>query len=164
MVNLNNHVTDYKMKKILFLDIDGVLNSEDWYENSYKRGELNDDLDPVLVKRLNKLDCEVVISSSWGCNDGQTWKALRRKGFNLKVIGYTEHYEIGSDWIVRGNSIKKWLEENIGYDYNKKCRYAILDDDGDMLLEQKDHFVQTDFRHGVTDEHIKKLIKILDLQ
>lgn len=147
------------MKKILFLDIDGVLNSEDWYKNSYERGELNDDLDPVLVQKLNKLDCEVVISSSWGCDGGQTWKALRRKGFNLKVIGYTEHYEMVSDWIVRGNSIKKWLYDNCrDIDY----QYAILDDDGDMLLEQKDHFVQTDFRYGVTDEHIEQLIKILE--
>ena len=147
------------MRKILFLDIDGVLNSENWYENCYKRGELNDDLDPVLVQRLNKLDCEVVISSSWGCDNGQTWKALRRKGFNLKVIGYTEHHEMGSDWIVRGNSIKKWLYDNCrGIDY----QYAILDDDDDMLLEQKDHFVQTDFRHGVTDEHIEQIQKILN--
>lgn len=150
------------MKKIVFLDIDGVLNSEDWYENSHKRGELNDDIDPVLVQRLNKLDCEVVISSSWGCDNGQTWKKLRKNGFNLKVIGYTEHHEMGSDWIVRGNCIKKWLNDNIGYDYFKKCRYAILDDDSDMLLEQKDHFVQTDFRHGVTDRDIEIIKEILD--
>ena len=149
------------MKKILFLDIDGVLNSEEFFERCYNEKKF-DDLDPVLVQKLNTLECEVVISSSWGCDNGQTWKKLRLKGFNLKVIGYTEHHEMGSIWIVRGNSIKKWLNDNIGYEHFKKCRYAILDDDSDMLLEQKDHFVQTDFRHGVTDADIERIKEILD--
>jgi hypothetical protein len=146
------------MKKILFLDIDGVLNNEEWFRGCVQRG-VYDPLNPELVQKLNKLDCEVVISSSWGCDNGQTWKKLRRKGFNLKVIGYTEHYEMGSDWIVRGNSIKKWLHDNMGLaDY----QYAILDDDGDMLLEQKDHFVQTDGLIGLTDQNVENVKGILE--
>lgn len=146
------------MKKILFLDIDGVLNNEEWFRGCVQRG-VYDPLDPELVQKLNKLDCEVVISSSWGCDNGQTWKKLRRKGFNLKVIGYTEHHEMGSDWIVRGNSIKKWLHDNMGLtDY----QYAILDDDGDMLLEQKDHFVKTDFFTGLTDQDVENVKIILE--
>ena len=146
------------MKKILFLDIDGVLNNEEWFKGCVQRG-VYDPLDPELVQKLNKLDCEVVISSSWGCDNGQTWKKLRRKGFNLKVIGYTEHHEMGSDWIVRGNSIKKWLHDNIGLaDY----QYAILDDDGDMLLEQKDHFVKIDFFTGLTDQDVENVKGILE--
>lgn len=147
------------MKKILFLDIDGVLAGVKWFEKCHKEKIYDDYLDPELVQKLNRLDCEVVISSSWGCDNGQTWKKLRRKGFNLKVIGYTEHHEIGNDWIVRGNSIKKWLHDNCrDIDY----QYAILDDDGDMLLEQKDHFVQTNCEIGVTDEHVERLKEILD--
>ena len=146
------------MKKILFLDIDGVLNNEEWFRGCVQRG-VYDPLNPELVQKLNKLDCEVVISSSWGCDNGQTWKKLRRKGFNLKVIGYTEHHEMGSDWIVRGNSIKKWLHDNMGLaDY----QYAILDDDGDMLLEQKDHFVKTDFFTGLTDQDVENVKSILE--
>ena len=146
------------MKKILFLDIDGVLNNEEWFRGCVQRG-VYDPLNPELVQKLNKLDCEVVISSSWGCDNGQTWKKLRRKGFNLKVIGYTEHHEMGSDWIVRGNSIKKWLHDNMGLsDY----QYAILDDDGDMLLEQKDHFVKIDFFTGLTDQDVENVKGILE--
>lgn len=146
------------MKKILFLDIDGVLNNEEWFNGCVQRG-VYDPLDPELVQKLNKLDCEVVISSSWGCDNGQTWKKLRRKGFNLKVIGYTEHYEMGSDWIVRGNSIKKWLHDNMGLaDY----QYAILDDDSDMLLEQKDHFVNVDSLVGLTDQDVENVKGILE--
>lgn len=147
------------MKKILFLDIDGVLNSDSWFKKCREKEASWDPLDPELVRKLNTLDCEVVISSSWGCDSGKTWEKLRKKGFNLKIIGYTELHEIGSDWIVRGNSIKKWLYDNCkDIDY----QYAILDDDGDMLLEQKDHFVQTDPLVGVTDENIELLKNILD--
>ena len=147
------------MRKILFLDIDGVLAGFDWFEKCYQNQVYDDYLDPELVRKLNKLECEVVISSSWGCDNGQTWKKLRFKGFNLKVIGYTEHYEIGHDWIVRGNSIKKWLYDNMK---GQAYQYAILDDDSDMLLEQKDHFVQTNPEHGLTDEHIEQIQKILN--
>lgn len=147
------------MKKILFLDIDGVLNSDNWFERCHKEGTPWDPIDSELVQKLNTLDCVVVISSSWGYDGGRTWEKLRKKGFNHKIIGYTEPHESGSDWIVRGNSIKKWLHDNCkDIDY----QYAILDDDGDMLLEQKDHFVQTDPLVGVTDENIELLKNILD--
>lgn len=148
------------MKKILFLDIDGVLAGLEWFEYCSNNGKAGTDfLDPKLVQKLNQLDCEVVISSSWGYDGGKTIKLLKNKGLNLKVIGYTEHHEMGSGWIVRGNSIKKWLYDNCkDIDY----QYAILDDDGDMLLEQKDHFVQTNPEVGVTDEDIILLKNILN--
>ena len=144
------------MKKILFLDIDGVLAGEDWF----KQREVGADfLDPNLVQKLNKLNCDIVISSSWGYDGGLTEKKLRQKGLELQIIGYTEHYEIGNYWIVRGNSIKKWLYDNMG---NEDYQYAILDDDGDMLIEQLQHFVQIDYMTGVTDQNIEQIQKILD--
>lgn len=151
------------MKKILFLDIDGVLAGIEWFEYRHNNKLPIDFLDPKLVQKLNSLDCEVVISSSWGCDNGQTWKKLRRKGFNLKVIGYTEHHEMCSDWIVRGNCIKKWLHDNLKYQHcGEDYQYAILDDDSDMLIEQIKHFVKTDPEIGVTDEHIKRIQEILN--
>lgn len=45
---------------------------------------------------------------------------------------------------------------------DKDYQYAILDDDSDMLLEQKDHFVQTNFVTGVTDDDIEKIKNILN--
>ena len=59
------------MRKILFLDIDGVLNSKEWFKQFYEdKHKTYDPLDPNLVKKLNSLDCEVVISSSWGMTTG----------------------------------------------------------------------------------------------
>ena len=41
-------------------------------------------------------------------------------------------------------------------------QYAILDDDGDMLLEQKEHFVQVNPNTGITDEDVIKIKEILE--
>lgn len=143
-------------KKILFLDIDGVLAGEDYLRNRAKGGDF---IDPEKVKLLSSLDCLIVISSSWGYDGGKTAKTLKDKGLLLPIIGYTAHYEIGSDWIVRGNSIAKWLSDNCkDTDY----QYAIVDDDGDMLLSQVEHFIQTDPVTGVTEADIERLRSILD--
>ena len=53
-------------KKILFLDIDGVVNSDNWYNKTRGR---SGDFDPEAIALLNQLKdigAEVVISSSWG--------------------------------------------------------------------------------------------------
>ena len=82
-----------------------------------------------------------------------------RKGLALPIVGYTEHLEIGRDWIVRGNSIRKWLCDNMkDTDY----QYAIADDDCDMLLEQARHFVRIDPETGVTDGNIEEINRILN--
>lgn len=38
--------------------------------------------------------------------------------------------------------------------------YVILDDDTDMLDEQKEHFVNTDTYKGINDDDVNKAIKI----
>jgi hypothetical protein len=70
------------MRKILFLDIDGVLAGFDWFRN---REHGADFLDPSLVQKLNQLGCDIVISSSWGDNGGKTAEQLRRL-FIVKTI------------------------------------------------------------------------------
>lgn len=144
------------MKKILFLDIDGVLAGFDWLKDWKNNADF---LDPKLVQKLNTIDCDIVISSSWGYNGGKTAELLKQKGLKLPIIGYTEHFEIGCDWIVRGNSIKKWLCDNME---STNFQYVIVDDDSDMLLEQKEHFVQTNVETGITDDNIKKISQILN--
>lgn len=164
------------MKRILFLDIDGVLAS---YKFLKTRKGL---IDPEKIALLNQLEgVEIVISSSWGYDNGRTEKTLRDCGLKLPVIGYTEHFY--TDWMCRGNEIEKWLLDNCGgmgakygvdeygEPYYKKhynesdieYEYAILDDDCDMLLGQKDNFVQVDREIALQQidiELIKKILKI----
>lgn len=163
-------------KKILFLDIDGCVNSDDFYvETKGRKG----DFDPkaiALLNQLKDLNVEVVISSSWGDSG---IKPLQDVGLELPIIGVTEHYY--QDWLCRGNEIEKWLLENFGgmatkygwdeingQPYYRKhshtdgdYEYVIFDDDCDFLLGQKDNFIQTSRKTGLTQADIDKAKKIL---
>lgn len=153
-------------KKILFLDIDGVLASIDYLLS------LKGFIDKKKVALLNMLkpyDVEVVISSSWGYND-DTVKVLKACGLELPIIGGTEHFY--SDWMCRGNEIAKWLVNTFD-EYNvftgkasqysgKDYEYVILDDDEDMLMCQKDNFIHVDRNTALTEENINKAIEILE--
>lgn len=164
------------MKRIIFLDIDGCVNSDNWYTKT--RGKQGD-FDPNVIKRLNTLEpygVEVVVSSSWG-DDGV--EQLKNVGLKLPIIGSTDHFH--TDWFCRGNEIEKWIHDNLGglgtkygYDengdpcYKKRYKdtdvdyeYVILDDDADMLLGQKDNFIHVDRWTGITDVDIKLAKTIL---
>jgi hypothetical protein len=153
-------------KKILFLDIDGVLASYDYLLS------LKGFIDKKKVALLNMLkpyDVEVVISSSWGYNE-DTVKQLTACGLELPIIGGTEHFY--TDWMCRGNEIAKWLVDTFD-EYNvytgkassysgKDYEYVILDDDEDMLMCQKDNFIHVDRYTALTEENIKKAIDIFE--
>lgn len=160
LTNLTKEIimTNTLKKKILFLDIDGVLAGEDYLCDRANGGDF---IDPEKVKLLNSLHCMVVISSSWGDDNGRTEKTLKEKGLMLPIVGYTVHYEIGHDWIVRGNSIAKWLSDNL-HGCIGEYQYAIVDDDDDMLMRQAGHFVQTNAYTGITESDVEKLRNILE--
>ncbi len=61
--------------------------------------------------------------------------------------------------IPRGVEIDNWINWNTG---DEEFRYVILDDDSDMLLSQKDNFIQTDSLKGLSKDDVEKAIKILN--
>ena len=148
---------------IIFLDIDGCVNSDNFYEKRIKGN-----FDPEVIALLNSLkylNVEVVVSSSWG-EEGVI--QLKNVGLELPIIGCTEHFY--ADWFCRGNEIEKWLVKNMGgigtkfgnkYK-NKEYNYVIIDDDSDMLLGQKDNFVHIDRKTGITKKDIEKIVEILE--
>ena len=133
-----------------------------------------------MLNQLQDLGAEIVISSSWGCDNGRTEKTLREVGLELPIIGYTEHFH--NDWMCRGNEIEKWLLNSFGgmgtkygsspdgVPYYKKYsnkngvdyEFVIFDDDCDFLLGQKDNFIRTSRKTGVTQADIDKAKKILN--
>lgn len=163
-------------KRIIFLDIDGVMASTPYLctgKGYIERAKCE------LLNTLKDIGAEIVISSSWGYDDGKTEKALRDCGLKLPIIGYTQHYY--EDWLCRGNEIEKWIRDNLKgmgtkywrdddktpyyrKHYNEEdidYEYVILDDDCDMLYGQKDNFIKVNEYKGLTRKDINRVRKIL---
>ena len=155
--------------KIVFLDFDGVITTvkSHWRFDAEKMA--------LLGEILEATDAKIVITSSWRrytLEDTIDFITKREEergalpfAFPDKVIGVThrmyafcfpnsdKHY-----CVVRGEEIRRWQTENDA----DECPYVILDDDTDMLLWQKDHFVKTDSEKGLSKANVKKAIKILN--
>lgn len=164
--------------KIIFLDIDGVLNSNNWYVyihdtpcDDSRPNFIDPDIDYRAVDRLNEIikntGAKIVLSSSWRVGDELIWERIKtrlnRAGIARElIIDRTPSYnQIGC---VRGNEILHWIKthyDELGSHLDYK-NYVIIDDDIDMLLYQKYNFINTSFWDGLTDEHVKEAIKILN--
>ena len=157
--------------KIIFLDIDGVLNSDVFFVEKRGKGDASM-LDKDAVVLLNQLrGAKIVVSSSWGENGGKTTEDLIKAGLELPIIGYTKKVHYQFEWACRGNEIEEWLKRTYGgmgtmygscYD-DDDYDYVILDDDRDMLLGQIDHFIYVNRQTGLTQDDIDKAKKILNL-
>lgn len=155
--------------KIIFLDIDGVLNvipqgRDDYGAKFHKHFEDN------LRYIIENTDAKIVISSTWRFssydpinNMKNMWKDRNLAG---EVIGITPHIDV----CQRGKEIQWWLDN-----YPKRDEietYCIIDDDSDMLESQMDNFVKTsnnqdhpdcvDIGYGLTKQCSDKVIKILN--
>lgn len=143
--------------KVLFLDIDGVLNS---VRSSVAYNGFPHDFTPkdmakfdhvaiALIRRLCEVtDCSIVLSSSWrmGSTIHETAGAL-----DLPVFDATPVLPG-----CRGDEIKAWLSGR-----PEVTTYAIVDDNSDMLDEQKPYFVKTDEFVGLSLKNYEDLAKLL---
>ena len=165
------------MRKIIFLDIDGVLNTKEWHSRMTKdtpKDEYGYAFDPVTVKNLahiiDKTGADIVISSSWKfygvAKLRKMWEIRNLPGTILDITPNTisdemllnanlEEFQLG---VCRGNEIKEWLSRHKG----EVSNYVIIDDFDDMLPEQEDHAVLTDSLIGITGSDAEKAIMILN--
>lgn len=135
--------------RVLFLDIDGVLNHAAIVENS------SEPLDRDCVARLNAIleasGAAVVISSTWRIHlsPRQIDATLRRYGFTGCIIGATPVIPAAE----RGEEIKTWLQvkgEGV-------TRFVILDDRDDMG-DLRPHLVRTTWEEGLRDSDAERAI------
>lgn len=139
--------------KVLFLDVDGVLNNLNTDE---KLGEELgvfqgfDGIDSKLLSRflnwIKDKDVKIVLSSSWRGHNGLC------AHLNSKGIHWISTTPKGT---IRGQEIEEWLKSNPGFTH-----IAILDDIDDMHPLQK-YLVHTEPLKGLQDVHIQKLDKLL---
>ncbi len=166
--------------RILFLDIDGVLNSWKHFKAQSKRSmrkakgkakiEALDRSDPHwmidsnAVALLNEIvehtNCKIVISSTWRIlwDLEKIQEVLKRHGFGGEIIGKTDNHVILPVGVLkyeRGYEIDQWLSQ-----HPETSRFAILDDNSDMahLIDQ---LIQTTIAKGLEPKHVRKVIKLL---
>jgi hypothetical protein len=159
--------------KIIFLDIDGVLNHEAFYkerfEKRYEEGAMphpHSEIDPKSVENLNTLiketDAKVVISSTWRHSGLEYCKdVLEFHGFNGEIIDITPSHQSR----FRGLEILDWVKTNeklIGERYFNFTEYVILDDDSDMLYWQRNNFMLIDRFVGLTMGDVFRAKRILN--
>ena len=155
--------------RILCLDIDGVCNSETFYTKR-ANGEYGDkpyplsEFDPKAVVQVNRIieetGTKLVISSSWRFTEGLR-NIMEQVGFSEKCLDFEITPYLGT---IRGLEIKKYIEEYPDKHNGEEIEtYCIVDDDIDMLYEQKDNFVKTDaYYGGLTKEKADEVIRILN--
>lgn len=165
------------MRKIVFLDIDGVLNTNWWYsklDRIASRDKYGYTFDPRAVANLKRIveetGADIVISSSWKCMGlsqmEDMWEDRKLPG---KIIGITPNsvsdellLDVDIDSIdlfhIRGEEIKEWLTTH----GKKVSHYVIIDDMDHVLPEQQSHFVQTNPEVGITEDDAKKAIAIMN--
>ena len=156
------------MNKIIFLDIDGVLNSQKWYDfyisnEMYKDKSKDFDLDPSAIELLNSIleevpSVRIVVSSTWRYDIDDTIDRLKAQGLKIPVIGKTSVKVHEDQYMPRGVLVKKWIDEHICSD---TCNYVILDDDTDFLIDQANNFIKTSSSEGITEDNVKRAIGIL---
>lgn len=165
-------------RKILFLDLDGVLNTARWHEQA-KGDQLKDDygytFDPTAVANLAEIiertGADIVISSSWKYSGLSTlldmWsdRALPGRVIDITPDTESDDFLLNADLenieflSCKGYEIKEWLSTH----GKNVSRYAILDDEQEMLPEQQSHFVRTNPAVGITEEDTEKAITILNV-
>lgn len=142
------------MKKVLFLDIDGVVNSVIGFR---ERGYAKPDpffIEPHLAIRLKSLiskiePIDIVLSSTW-----RFYKTNEEMSemLGVKIVDSTPRL-FNRD---RGHEITLWLEDN-------ECDlYVILDDNTDMTEKHIKRLVQTNSEFGLRDEDVAEVIKKFD--
>lgn len=152
------------MNKILFLDFDGVLNTEHYqgllqYQGKPWQDEYGAFFDPKAVKQLKRIidatDADIVVESSWkylGLDAmKELWKVRNLPG---TIIDITPSL-LGKN---KGVEIASWLSKYAKQD----IRYVIIDDEYVILDSQLPHFILANPYEGITEEQANRAISMLN--
>lgn len=141
--------------KLLFLDIDGVLNQEgsDAPEDTLllEGGLVNKHCVSALNELIDATGAKIVISSTWRRQGLPYNTLLEGSGVIGEVIGETPML---GNYFFRGNEIWAYIDQNLELlgvsSVNNFNQYLILDDSEDILYWQRNNFYRTESRVGLT--------------
>lgn len=155
------------MRNIIFLDIDGVLNCQqafkegnckyiDWKCGFGHHMSFYHPSKQLLNNLIKETNADIVISSTWRKSGikwlNMVWEEEKMEG---KIIGITPSLHFNPNIsIPRGMEIQYWLNQegfrHINWSENEQLKYMkesnisnyiIIDDDSDMLYQQRNHFI-----------------------
>lgn len=161
--------------KVIFLDIDGVLNVELSERDAY--GKL---FHPHLVDNLRHIvdqtGANIVITSTWKSKGLKTiqkmWHDRDLPGNVIDLTPYCDEVARDQgieyyDQITRGHEVQHWLDR-----HTYVTKWVMIDDDLDIMPEQINNFVRTannkhhsdsvDIGFGLTRICAEKAIEILN--
>jgi hypothetical protein len=154
--------------KVVFLDIDGVLNEEKSRSRCCGYKGIDDKKVENLALIIKKTNAAIVLISTWKDDWRKTDKAhqgmmanyldrkLKKQG--LAVLDKTKSIDKNGFHFSRGEGILQYLADN------KVEKYVILDDyqfDYDSC-SLSDYYIKTDaYNGGLTEEFAEKAIKLL---
>lgn len=154
--------TENKRLKIIFLDIDGVLVTNESMQRSGVGRHAEPD--PSCVTALNEIirqtGAKIVPTSSWRIL-GTEFVAEKLREWNVfgEVIGETPRISKHQDYYVsvgRAFEIDEWLNQNT----DRVSSFVILDDSED-LQHLRDFQIKTDLENGLLEMHIAKALELL---
>ncbi len=163
---------DYRIMKVIFLDIDGVLNT--YYTKKEVAGYtfVEDEKVALLQELVKRTGAKVVLSSTWRegweiqetneetpsryAADVMLFNALKEKltDYSIELLGYTPIFG------KRGLEIDAWLNTWQGEPVE---RFVILDDMGGAELRPHSRYlIQTGMTQGLQKNHIEKAVRMLN--
>ncbi len=153
--------------KIIFLDIDGVLNSKvyDAQRNWNEQTDIDETRLPLVKKIVNETGAKIVLSSTWrehwdrapeNCDEDGVYIIETFAKFGLEIYDKTPDLGLSVD---RPDEIKAWLnstQETIE-------SFVIIDDYRYGWGSLSDNFVKTNsvFGLGLEEDHVQRAIAIL---
>lgn len=150
--------------KIIFLDIDGVLNTDKWEAHMLsQRLPMEDEFgiffDKEAINNLAKIitvtKAQIVIHSTWKLGKTIDWLQLLWKKRSLpgNIAGITPDIP---PFYSKMDEIATWLADN-PYISN----YVILDDEDEFSSYQCQHLIRVDSAIGITEDNANEAIRIL---
>lgn len=146
--------------KIIFLDIDGVLNTQKQIKKEYMKKHSTCSWEIKLsqlgiwyLKILVLLTkAEIVLSSTWRLNINDFTNLTNQLvKFNMHIFDCTP---VMHDYL-RGDEIRAWIQ------HHNVSNFVILDDDSDMCKYTSTNLVKCSWKNGLQFKHLLKALKLL---
>ncbi|MBL4934143.1 hypothetical protein JK636_00055 [Clostridium sp. YIM B02515] len=159
--------------KVIFLDIDGVLNSEEFFRNNPDK-IIDRNSVRILKSIIDKTSAVIVMSSGWKLWFDDNMMPVHKYSqclydilteSDIKLFGKTPDFtteeirEKKTFSLVKAKEISAWLSE-----HENASKYVVLDDLDLGDEEIKQHLVRTNPIYGITETDAKMVINMMGIE